>query len=169
MIKVCFYGAESTGKSTMAARIAAHYQTEFVPEVAREVISSNDFDESDIVGIGAEQTRRVYEKSLIANRILICDTDLITTQIYSEQYLGKIPERLLELEAEIHYDKYFLFDIDTPWVADGLRDLGDKRVEMNYKFIEALNQRKIQFTLVQGSWDQRFEIIRAEIDGLLKQ
>ena len=44
MIKVCFYGAESTGKSTMAERIAGHYQTEFVPEVAREVISSNDFD-----------------------------------------------------------------------------------------------------------------------------
>ena len=136
--KVCFFGAESTGKSTMAMRVAEHYNTEYVPEVAREIVTSNRFDVSDILRIGEEQAKRVLQKSQSANKVLICDTDVITTQIYSQQYLHHVPEQLLQYETEIKYDRYFLFDIDTPWVADGLRDLGNRRGEMNQKFIELI-------------------------------
>ena len=41
---VCFYGPESTGKSFMAKKMAEKYHTKFVPEVARELIASNDFN-----------------------------------------------------------------------------------------------------------------------------
>src|SRR6187551_2644418 len=78
--KICFYGSESTGKSTMAKRMAALYQTEYVPEVAREIISSNDFTIDDIIKIGHAQTQRIIDKLRIANKLLFCDTDLITTQ-----------------------------------------------------------------------------------------
>ena len=79
---ICFYGPESTGKSTMAKFMAAHYQTEYVPEVAREMISSNNFTTEDIIQIGKAQNQRVREKLETANKVLFCDTDLITTQIY---------------------------------------------------------------------------------------
>lgn len=52
--KICFYGPESTGKSTMAEKMALHYQTTFVPEVARELITSNDITLDDIIKIGTE-------------------------------------------------------------------------------------------------------------------
>src|SRR6516165_2870543 len=108
-ILICFYGPESTGKSTMAKHFAELYDTEFVPEVAREIISSNDFSIDDIIRIGHAQTERVKEKLKTADKFLFCDTDLITTQIYSKKYLGVIPEILFKLENEIQYDKYFLF------------------------------------------------------------
>ena len=162
--KICFYGPESTGKSVMAKRFAEVYHTEFVPEVARELITSNDFTVNDIIRIGHAQTERVKEKLKTANKFLFCDTDLITTQIYSMKYLGTVPEILFELEKEIQYDKYFLFDIDVAWVADGLRDLDNQRDEMMKIFEEELLKRKIQFIRVKGNWKERKAIIVKEIE-----
>lgn len=166
---VCFYGPESTGKSTMAKRMAEIYKTEFVPEVAREILSSNEFNTEDIIRIGRAQTERVKEKSKTANKILFCDSDLITTQIYSQHYLKIIPGVLFELEKQISYDQYFLFDIDAPWVADGLRDLGEQRGGMMQIFEKELTRRNIRPIKVKGDWEERETIIKKEIDLLLKE
>lgn len=165
--KICFYGAESTGKSTMAQRMALYYNTEFVPEVAREMINSNNFTVSDIEKIGIAHAERIAEKVKIANKLLFCDTDAITTQVYSQHYLHKVPEILFELEAQIKYDQYFFFDIDVPWVADGLRDLGNRREAMSNQFKSALEKRGIPFIMVRGTWEERFEIIKVEMEKLI--
>ncbi len=165
--KICFYGPESTGKSTMAKEMAKVYKTEYVPEVARELITSNEFSLDDIIRIGHAQTNRVKEKVKTANKILFCDTDLITTEIYSQYYLKQIPTVLFELEKEIIYDKYFLFDIDVEWVEDGLRDLGNQRQQMLDVFRLELEKRQIPFTWVRGNYDQRRAIIQKEINQLL--
>ena len=150
-------------------RMAEHYHTEFVPEVAREMLSSNDFSLEDIIRIGQTQTQRVKEKLKTANKILFCDTDVITTQIYSRQYLKVVPEILFQLEKEINYDKYFLIDIDVPWVADGLRDLSNQREVMMKIFEEELSKRNIRPIRVKGNWNEREEIVKREIDLLLAE
>jgi HTH-type transcriptional regulator, transcriptional repressor of NAD biosynthesis genes len=165
---VCLYGPESTGKSTLAMGLAKHYQTEFVPEVSREMITSNDFTIEDITAIGKAQTERIHVKLKTANRILLCDTDLITTQIYSQKYLNTVPTVLYELEKEIHYDQYFLMDIDVPWVADGLRDLGNQRQEMFDAFKLELEKRNLEYTLISGSYIVRENQLKYLIDRLLQ-
>src|SRR5688572_15524008 len=166
--KICFYGPESTGKSVMAKKMAEIYKTEFVPEVARELITSNNFKREDIIMIGRAQTERVFQKARKANKFLFCDTDLITTQIYSRQYLKVVPPVLYELEKMVEYDQYFLFDIDVPWVNDGLRDLGDvrKREEMFEIFKNELTRRNIPYVLVQGDWLEREQIIIETLKNL---
>jgi HTH-type transcriptional repressor of NAD biosynthesis genes len=166
--KFCFYGPESTGKSTYAKRMAGIYETEFVPEVAREMLVTNDFGISTIIEIGIAQTERVLARAKTANKLLFCDTDLITTQIYSSYYLNTIPQILFDLEVRVHYDHYFLFDIDVPWVADGLRDLGHKREYMYEIFKSELDKRKIPYTKVQGTPSERENIIRSVIDQVLQ-
>ena len=153
----------------MARRMAKHYHTVFVPEVAREMVTSNQFTEEEIVRIGEAQTQRVLEQAKIANLILFCDSDLITTQIYAEIYLKKVPEALIDLEKKIKYDQYLLFDIDIPWVADGLRDLGERRSEMMEVFRNKLESRKIPYTLISGSLEQRERVIISVVDNLLKK
>lgn len=167
--KICFYGPESTGKSVMAKRFAEIYQTEFVPEVAREIVTSNEFSIDDIVRIGHAQTERVLEKTKTAQKFLFCDTDLITTQIYCRHYLKNVPPILYELEKKITYDAYFLFDIDVPWVADGLRDLGAQRTEMFGAFKEELEKRHISYTLVKGNWVERQAIVEQNLKLLLSK
>jgi HTH-type transcriptional repressor of NAD biosynthesis genes len=162
--KICFYGPESTGKSTIATKMAAFYNTEFVPEVSREIIDSNNFTVDDIIKIGKEQTARVQEKTKMANKLLFCDSDLITTQIYCRYYLKQIPPILFELEKQISYDRYFLFDIDVPWVADGLRDLGERRDEMFNIFKEELNKRKIPYDVLKGDFAAREAQLIKEIN-----
>lgn len=157
--KICLYGAESTGKSTLTLQLAERYNTTSVPEVAREFLTSNDFTVDDIIKIGHAQIDRIKEKVRIANKVLFCDTDTITTQIYSNHYLKTIPKVLYSLEKEITYDHYFLLDIDVGWVADGLRDLGDRREEMMNTFRAALEERSIPYTLVSGNWQQRLDTI----------
>lgn len=165
--KICFYGPESTGKSTMAIKMAERYQTEFVPEVARELITSNEFSTDDIIRIGIAHAERIAEKVKSANKILFCDTDAITTQIYSSHYLNTVPDVLFELERKVRYDLYFLMDIDVPWVADGLRDLGNRREDMMAVFKNALEERGIPYVLVKGNYTEREEIIVTGIDRLL--
>lgn len=167
---VCFIGPESTGKSFMAKKMAKKYKTEFVPEVARELITSNDFNREETIMIGRAQTERVFQKARKANKILFCDTDLITTQIYSRHYLKVVPPLLNELEKMVEYDLYFLFDVDVPWVKDGLRDLSDekKRMEMYEIFKSELKRRNILYVKIQGDWDEREKIIVRELAKLMK-
>lgn len=166
--KICFYGPESTGKSTMAEKMALHYHTVFVPEVARELITSNDITVDDIIKIGKAQTERVKEKTSIANKIVFCDTDLITTKIYSQYYLNQVPDILNDLENEINYDLYFLLDIDVEWVADHLRDFGDRRLEMFNLFKRELEKRGINYTHISGNYHEREEKIKKIIDSTLQ-
>ncbi len=171
ILLVCLYGPESTGKTVMARKLAQRYYTEWVPEVARELITSNTFKREDIITIGRAQTERVFMKARKANRILFCDTDLITTQIYSRHYLGVVPPVLYELEKMITYDRYFLFNIDVPWVSDGLRDLSSEaqRKTMFEAFRNELERRNISYVMVQGTWEERENIIVREVDRLLAQ
>ncbi|MBT1708087.1 AAA family ATPase [Fulvivirgaceae bacterium PWU5] len=167
--KICIYGPESTGKSTLTQRLAAHYQTEFVPEVAREIITSNDFTVDDIIRIGHAQHARIEQKLKTANKLLFCDTDIITTQLYSNHYLDLVPKILYDLERQVSYERYFLLDIDVPWVADDLRDLGHQREQMFTVFRQALERRNIPYILVRGTYAERQATIRQEIERLLAE
>lgn len=162
--KICIYGPESVGKSSLTVRLAERYQTEFVPEVAREMITSNEFTVRDIVEIGLAHDRRVLEKLAIANKLLFCDTDVITTQIYSRHYLNVVPDELYKIEKHTRYDLYFLLDIDVPWVPDGLRDLGDFRDTMMTTFRRELENKNIPFVLVRGGYEERERIVVDEIN-----
>ncbi|QJW88542.1 ATP-binding protein [Spirosoma taeanense] len=165
--KLCLFGPESVGKTTMARQLATEYQTVFVPEVARDLITSNEFSLDDIVRIGHAQTQAVLAAEQKANRILFCDTDVITTQIYSDIYLGQVPPVLYELEQQIQYDAYVLLDIDVPWVADGLRDLGHRRTELMTRFKTELDHRNLPYVLVSGSYSERLTTVRQLADQLL--
>jgi HTH-type transcriptional regulator, transcriptional repressor of NAD biosynthesis genes len=166
--KICFYGPESTGKSVMTELMAKKYNTVFVPEVARELIVTNAFSADDIITIALHHYERIQQKIKDANRFLFVDTDVITTKIYSYHYLHTVPDVLNEFESKIHFDHYFLFDIDVPWVPDGLRDLPHRRQEMFNLFKHNLEVRHIPFTVVRGAWQEREDVISRKINQLLE-
>ncbi len=165
--KVCLYGPESVGKTTMGQQLARHYRTDFVHEVARDLITDNDFSLADIERVGHAQTEAVLRATQTANRLLICDTDVITTALYAEIYLNAVPPVLADLEKQVQYDRYFLLNVDVPWVSDGLRDLGHRRAEMYVRFRDALDRRGITWVDVSGDWAQRWAIVTDEIDRVL--
>lgn len=102
-----------------------------------------------------------------ANRVLFCDTDVITTQIYLRIYLPDVPPVLYELERQICYDAYVLLDIDLPWIADTLRDQGHRRPDMLARFQHELDRRKLPYHFISGSYSERLKRIRDIVDNLL--
>ena len=167
-LHVCLYGPESVGKTVMARQLTDHYQTVYVPEVARELITSNDLTSDDYARIALAHTTAVDRAMLLANRVLICDTDLITTQLYATVYGVPHPAILTELAARERFDAYFLLNTDVPWVADGLRDLGNRRAEMYALFEEALTGRGIRYVVVSGAdYGARLATVIAAIDQRL--
>jgi HTH-type transcriptional regulator, transcriptional repressor of NAD biosynthesis genes len=147
------------GKSGLAIQLAEIFNTNYVLEQARNIIVTNDFSVAEIIKIGEAQTNATIEALEKANEVLFCDTDLITTQIYSQYYLNQVPEILFDLEKKVEFDLYFLLDIDIEWVADGLRDLGHKRKEMYHIFEAELARRNIDYVKVFGPWPNRVKIV----------
>jgi HTH-type transcriptional regulator, transcriptional repressor of NAD biosynthesis genes len=165
--KICLFGSESTGKSTMAQILTAHYQTDWVPDMARDYLGDRHCELNDFPNIAYIQTAEVMRKTLTANKILICDSDLIITELYARIYFNDCPQIVLDLQKAIHYDLYLFFEIDVPWVADGTRDLGepDVRKRMRDMFRNALVERNIPFITISGNWEERERKAKAAIDS----
>lgn len=127
---ICLHGPESTGKSTLSAPLAAHFDTLWVPEYGRAhcELYGTDLDEAGLVQIGRTQSAMTRAALPWCNRRLIVDTDALTTAAWSLMILGHVPDGLFEDFARA--DLYLLTDIDIPWEDDGGRyypDPADRR------------------------------------------
>lgn len=167
--KICFYGPESTGKTYMCKLMAEHYKTNWVPEAARDILTSNEFSEKEILQIALTHNECINQQLQTADKLLFCDTDVITTQIYAQHYLSVVPQMLFDIEKKTTYDLFFLMNIDTPWIEDPLRDLGNRRAEMFSVFKAALDKRNIPHILIEGDYKQREATVVNEINKLLQK
>ena len=156
--KVCIYGTESTGKSTLTKNLAAHYKTDFVPEVAREVINATDeCTPQHLIVVATMQAKEIRSKIRTANKILFVDTDVNITRSYSKFLFGKELEVPVWIEELNQFDLYLYLDIDAPYVQDGTRLEKNRRDELNAFHKKQLADRSIEFELVTGDWTDRFE------------
>jgi NadR type nicotinamide-nucleotide adenylyltransferase len=175
--RVCVVGAESTGTTTLAQRLAAHYRTEWVPEYGREYserLAATGIDlwhyrwqSEEFVHIARVQQQREDEMALRANRVLICDTDALATAIWHERYLGS---RSMEVEALAfarHYDLYLLTGCEIPFVQDGIRDGESLRNWMTHRFEEVLTAHGLPWLKVSGPIEQRLLTAITAVDKLL--
>lgn len=173
-IKVVLYGPESTGKSTLAKQLAAYYNTVFVPEYSRiyaeEKLRFNKIlTEDDVLPIAEGQMQLENKLAPKANKLLICDTDLLETKVYSEFYYDGLCNPNLEKYAiENTYSLYFLTYIDIPWEPDNLRDRPNDREAMFTAFESALKTYNKPYVLLKGSIEKRFHMAVNYIDELIK-
>lgn len=175
-LKVVLFGPESTGKTTLSRQLARHYSTVWVPEYAREYLQNKWNNErktcksADLMPIAIGQMKLENELSQKTDTVLICDTDLLETKVYSEAYYQGSCDPLLDKYALINsYDLYFLTYIDTPWEADDLRDKPDERERMFKAFETALQEHKKPYVLLKGNKKERLTLAVKYIDELLEK
>jgi len=169
--RVVITGSESVGKTTLAGKLAKQFQTNWVPEYAREYLEKRErfVIEKDIPYIAQGHLQSEVELAKNANRVLFLDTDLLTTRIYSEHYFGSCPSWLKNYAYQMQYDDSLFLDIDIPWEKDPLRDLGHIRNEMKEKFINGMNSAKRKFHLIQGDFLQRERAATERIEFILNE
>ena len=175
VVKVVLFGPESTGKTTLSNQLANYYNTLWVPEYAREYLQDiwdkqgKICEKNDILPIANGQILLENTMSQKANKILICDTDLLETKVYSEQYFsGYVDPKLEEAALSNTYDLYLLTYIDTPWEADDLRDRPEQRQEMFDAFENALKKYNRPYILLKGDPETRLKKAITALDKLIR-
>jgi NadR type nicotinamide-nucleotide adenylyltransferase len=176
IVKIVLFGPESTGKTTLSKQLARHYNTVWVPEFARDYLQDKWNNErktcqhDDLLPIAIGQMKLENELATKADRILICDTDLLETKVYSEEYYGGFVDENLEKAAnENSYDLYLLTYIDTPWEEDDIRDRPELRLEMFNAFENALKKHNRPYILLKGDKKTRLQIAITAINKILEK
>ena len=176
LVKVVLFGPESTGKTTLARDLANHFDTVWVPEYAREYLQEKWNKEKkvcepqDLLPIAYGQMRLENELAKKANKVLICDTDLLETKVYSEAYyVGHCDPILEEYALQNQYDLYLLTYIDVPWEKDDLRDKPGERERMFAYFKETLEKYERNFVTLKGDRERRLQAAIQHIEKLIAQ
>ena len=174
LLKVVLFGPESTGKTTLSRQLARHYNTVWAPEYAREYLQKKwnnerkTCEKEDLIPIAIGQMKIENKLAKKADKILICDTDLLETKVYSEEYYEGFVEDDLNIAAtKNQYDLYLLTYIDTPWEEDDLRDRPELRLEMFTAFEKALIENKRPYILLKGDKETRLKNAVKAIDKLV--
>lgn len=195
--RVVVVGAESTGKTTLAAELAAALrarsgpldETRWVPEAGREwtvsllarerararlegrpppTLDRLAWTEQDFVRIAAEQARREHEAARAGGPLLICDTDAFATGVWHERYLGR---RSPEVERVGSRAALYLLThpADVPFAQDGLRDGEHVREWMTGVFAERLTGAGHRWQWLRGGREERLASAVRAVDALLAE
>jgi len=170
--KVVLVGPESVGKTTMAHELAVHYKTAFVPEYGR-VYTDNmkrnaQINSMDFSRIAAGQLQWEDEVARHANRLLICDTDLMTTQTWAELYNVPCPAWIATQSWNSKYHLHLLLTPEVPWVDDGTRTFSNRRVEHYGMIRKELDNRNWEYKIIHGDdYNDRIEQAKKHISEIL--
>jgi len=157
-------GSECTGKTTLAAGLAAEFDASWSSEFVRSYVDAKraPLDTSDVEPIAAGQLaverRAEHSAADRLGRLVVKDTDLVSTTVYARHYYGSCPAWIETAARRRAGDLYLLLCPDVPWVPDGLqRDrAGDaERAEMHARFRDALTSLGVRVVEIRGSWDER--------------
>ena len=171
MRRISLTGPESAGKSTLAAQLAAHYGTVFVPEYARQYLEENgaSYTLADLEAIAHGQLAAEDATADPATGLLFCDTDLLVVKIWAENAFGTCPAWVLEKLASPRYALTLLLAPDLPWAPDPLREHPDpaQRWQFYDLYRQELRQRNWPFAEIGGPAPERLPLAVAAVEARL--
>lgn len=165
MKRICLHGPESTGKSTLGTRLAAHLGCEVVPEYGRAYCEAHGTSIGMAELVHIAQTQDAMNRAAAAREgdIVLFDTDPLITAVWAEMMFGERDAWFDTFTGNA--DLYLLLDIDLPFVDDGLRVYAQP--EKRQRFFDLcqaeLDRRGVNYTLIQGEGVARFDAALAAI------
>lgn len=135
--KFAIVGTESTGKTVLAERLAEHYNTQWCPEIGRDLIpDAEKCTIDDLKIVGTEHAKNILKYTRLSNKILFVDTDLTITKSYSKFLFGEVPKYDSWVENTNNLDYYIYLNNKVPYIDDGTRLSEIKRNELNKNHLD---------------------------------
>ena len=171
---IAIVGGESSGKTTLVHKLANYYGASFALEMGRLYVGT-DLGGSEIglqysdygpIALNHAQAIRAATANATAP-VTIVDTDFVTTQAFCEEYEGRNHPFVSACINEFQLDHTIMLDNNTPWVADGLRSLGDNeaRGRFEQRLLEIFDRHNIDPHLIdKPDYDARYQEAIAFID-----
>lgn len=153
-------GAESTGKSTLAAALAAHLGVAWVDEYARDYCAAhgNDLNAEQLLHIAKQQDQLIREAMASATAdapCVIADTDAIVTAVW----VGLSGEAIDPWydDGPLTADLYLVTANDLVWQDDGVRIQRDPAARDRFRaaLIAEIDRRGLAWLPVAGEGDAR--------------
>ena len=157
VLKVVLTGGESTGKTELAHALGRHFDE----PVSEEFVRSYAAARGGQLGFGDHgpiaKGQMAAEDAAVARarQMVFLDTDLVSTVVYCEHYFGRCPPWIVDEARTRAADLYLLMKADIPWVADGIRDRGDRRDEMHVLFRDKLVEFGVMYAEIGGDRQTR--------------
>jgi NadR type nicotinamide-nucleotide adenylyltransferase len=165
-LKIAITGPESSGKSVLAAWLAATWRTQWVPEYAREYLTalpdSANYTLQDLEAIAQGQLAAEARATaqLLPGQLLMCDTDLLVILIWAEERFGQCPAWLRAAALDpAAYSLRLLLQPDLPWEPDPLREAPDPKVRAYLldRYRTTLRAAGLPFIEIAGVGDTRLQ------------
>jgi len=168
--KVVLLGTESTGKTTLTGRLAAHFNCSAVMEAGRDIVAdSNDFGIDDLYLIAGEHARRINGQVTGESPLLIIDTDIHITLSYGEHAFGKVLDIAPSVFESNKADLYLYLNNDAPYVQDGTRLGEEERNLLDQSHRRVLQRYGIPIEEIKGDWEERFEQAVILVEQLMQR
>ena len=155
---VCLHGPESTGKSTMAPRLAKQFDSVCVAEFGRTYCEryGTDLTMADLVVIAHTQDMKARKAVDSGAHPVILDTDPLMSAVWADMMFGRRDPWFARWDNVA--DLYLLFDIDLPWQPDGTRLFGNRAARQRFFDLSKreLERRGVRWALVSGEGSRRY-------------
>ena len=158
-------GAESTGKSTLAAGLADQlavltgWRCTWAPEYLREWCDAHGRTprQDEQAHIAAEQSRRIDDAAR-DHAVVVADTTALMTAVYHHQVFGDDSLDGPALAWQRRCRLTLLTALDLPWQADGLqRDGPQVRQPVDSRLRHLLIGAALPFVVIGGQNSRRLE------------
>jgi len=171
---VALLGAESTGKTTLAAEIgsalaARGLSTAVVREALREFCDANARTprRDEQAAIAAAQSARI-DQAAVRHDVVVADTSAVMIAVYSDFVFADRSLYAGALAAQRRCDLTLVTALDLPWQPDGLqREGAHVRAPVDALLRAALAGAQIAFTTIAGVGDERVAAALRSIDAAL--
>ncbi len=160
MLKIAVIGPESTGKTELCRKLAAHFHAGWVPELAREYVERNDYKYTyrDVCRIAKLQIAQEEKYALKQNAgYVFFDTDLIITKVWLEYVYHSVPEFVNQRLALRFIDFYLICMPDIPWEYDPVRENGEKREFFFQWYENEIKKLGTPFSRIEGVGEARLQ------------
>ncbi len=168
---IAITGPESSGKTQLAKQLAAHYDTIWIPEYARNYLSdlARPYTLNDVEWIAARQESLVKAAAKKTNKPIFVDTETLMCYIWADYVFGEVPPSIMQRLQNQDFPLYLLSYPDLPWEPDPLREHPNERMELYALYEQMMQQMSWNFYTIKGLGDNRFQSALKVVDAYIKQ